>query len=134
MLYLLLMFVGNRLALVLVFVIPRTPGFQINQDKPLAAADPAFNKTIPTEFLHVPANFSFPATADVAIDTGSNFLPLHITSLHATVFDLVTLRQVAVGDLGSMSLKAKTVTPVNIPLNFSYVATNDSDATCMCST
>ena len=119
-----------RLILVLVFTIPRFPGFQFNQDKLLAAASHDFNKTVPTQFLRAPANFSFPASADLAVDTGSNFLPLHFNSLHATVFDLVTLRQVATGDLGSMTLKAKTVTPISVPLNFSYVATNDSDATC----
>lgn len=114
----------------LVFTIPRAPGFQFNQDKPLTNASVAFNKTVPTEFSRAPANFSFPASADLQIDTSSNYLPLTFKSIHATIFDLTTLRQVATGDMGHMTLPAKQQIPIFIPLNFTYVATNDSDATC----
>ena len=93
-------------------------------------ADLAFNKTVPTEFSRAPANFSFPATADLQVDTGSNFLPLTFNSLHATIYDLNTLRPVATGDLGHMTFPAKKLSNLSIPLNFSYIANNDSDATC----
>ncbi|GJE92613.1 hypothetical protein PsYK624_087680 [Phanerochaete sordida] len=115
--------------IVLVFVIPRVPDFQINQQDPLQTATGSFNKTIPAEFSRAPANFSFPASTDLQIDTHSNFLPLKFESLHADVYDLTTDRQVGTGDLGSMTFPAKAFTPLSLPLNFSYVASNDSDQT-----
>ncbi|PSS34087.1 hypothetical protein PHLCEN_2v1881 [Hermanssonia centrifuga] len=122
---------GERglVGIVLAFTVPRVPGFQINQDNPLTNATGAFNKSIPVEFPRAPTNFSFPALADLQIDTSSNFLPLKFNSLHADVFDLQTSRQVGSGDLGSMTFPAKQFTQISIPLNFSYIATNDSDTT-----
>ncbi len=120
----------HRVGIVLAFTVPRVPGFQINQDNPLTNATGAFNKSIPVEFPRAPTNFSFPALADLQIDTSSNFLPLKFNSLHADVFDLQTSRQVGSGDLGSMTFPAKQFTQISIPLNFSFIATNDSDMTC----
>ncbi|KAJ3556762.1 hypothetical protein NM688_g1846 [Phlebia brevispora] len=124
-----LFFFCGALGLTLVFVVPRVPGFQFNQDTPLTNASVAFNKTVPTEFSRAPANFSFPASADLQVDTGSNFLPLVFSWLHATVYDLSTNREVGTGVLGHMTFPAKQQTQLYLPLNFSYVATNDSDQT-----
>ncbi|KIP02714.1 hypothetical protein PHLGIDRAFT_26467 [Phlebiopsis gigantea 11061_1 CR5-6] len=115
--------------IVLAFLIPRVPDFQINQETPLTQASGSFNKSIPTQFLRAPANFSFPGAADLQIDTHSNYLPLAFTSIHAEVFDLETSRQVGTGDLGHMTFPAKTFSQLSLPLNFSYVATNTSDQT-----
>ena len=114
----------------MVFTIPRVPGFRFNQDTPLTNASIAFNASVPTLFTRFPANFSFPASADLQVDTGSNFLPLTFRKLHATIYDLNTLKPVATGDLGHMTLPAKKLTTVFVPLNFSYTANNDSDQTC----
>jgi hypothetical protein len=113
-------------------VIPRVPDFQINQQTPIIQASGSFNKSIPVYFNRAPANFSFPAEADLQIDTNSNFLPLAINNLQAQIFDLQTSRQVAAGNLGKMTFPAKQFSQLSVPLNFSYVATNDSDQTCMC--
>lgn len=117
-------------AVTLIFVLPREPGFQINADVPLTNASSAFNKTIPTEFSRAPANFSFPGAADLRIDTHSNYLPIHLHKLHADVFDMQTNELVGTGDIASMTFSAKKFTPLSFPLNFSYIATNDSDQTC----
>ena len=115
----------------LAFLVPRVPDFQINQETPLTQASGSFNKSITTQFLRAPANFSFPGAADLQIDTNSNYLPLAFNSIHAEVFDLETDRQVGTGDLGHMTFPAKTFSQLSLPLNFSYVATNDSDQTCV---
>lgn len=120
----------TSVGIVLVFTIPRVPGFRFNQDTPLTNASVEFNSTVTTQFTRAPANFSFPASADIQIDTSSNFLPLTFHKLHATIYDLSTLQQVGTGDLGHMTLPAKALTTVFMPLNFSYVTSNDSDATC----
>lgn len=114
----------------LAFVLPRVPGFEINQDTPLTQASGSFNKSITTEFSRAPANFSFPGAADLQVDTSSNFLPLVFTSVHADIFDLTTNQQIGTSDLGRMTFPAKKFSQLSLPLNFSYVATNDSDQTC----
>ncbi|OSC98021.1 hypothetical protein PYCCODRAFT_1376040 [Trametes coccinea BRFM310] len=117
------------IALVLAFTIPRVPGFNLNSTEPLSPATAPFNKTIPTEFSRAPANFSFPGEMQLQADTGGNFLPLTFNNIHGTVFDLQTSRQVAQGDTGKMTVPAKSFPIITLPLNFSYVATNDSDQT-----
>lgn len=77
-----------------------------------------------------PANFSFPAFADLEVNTGSNFIPLKITHLNALVFDLDTNHQVGSGDAYGLSLPAKKFVNLQVPVNFSYVADNRSDITC----
>ncbi|KAI0345563.1 hypothetical protein BDW22DRAFT_1324469 [Trametopsis cervina] len=117
------------IGITLAFVLPRVPGFQFNADVPLAAASADFNKTIPTYFMRAPANFSFPATAQLQLDTGSNYIPIHMRDLQADIYDLQTSMHIATGQLDSLAVPAKSFTPLNFPLNFSYVAINTSDQT-----
>jgi len=106
------------------------PKFQFNQDTPLSAATGDFNRSIPTRFLVAPANFSFPAYAELQVDTGSNFIPLKFTHLNALIFDLQTNVEVGTGDLYGVTVPAKRFTKIQVPMNFSYVADNSSDITC----
>ena len=121
---------SSSVALILAFVIPRVPSFAFNSDTPLVQATGEFNKTVPFIFSRAPANFSFPAFADLQIDTGDNFIPLTFKNIHAKIFDLETSRQVAEGDLGHTTVPAKSFPKIQIPMNFTYVATNDTDQTC----
>lgn len=116
--------------ILLAFLIPRVPKFSINQDTPLSAATGDFNSSIPTKFSTFPANFSFPAFAELEVDTGSNFIPLKFNDLHAQIFDLQTSVQVGTGDVPGLIFPAKKFTTFQLPLNFSYVADNSSDITC----
>jgi hypothetical protein len=106
------------------------PKFAINQETPLSAATGDFNRSISTRFLSSPANFSFPAFAELQVDTGSNFIPLKFTHLNAHIFDLETEVQVGNGDIYGFTVPAKEFTKFQIPMNFSYVADNSSDITC----
>jgi hypothetical protein len=117
------------IGIVLAFTIPRVPGFEFNNDTPLIAATGSFNSTIPIEFSRAPANFTFPAFAALQVDTNSNFLPLTFSHISAQVYDLDTNMQVATGYMGHHTLPAKSFADMNLPLNFTYVATNDSDPT-----
>lgn len=118
------------IVLVLAFTIPRVPGFSFNNDHPLANATGDWATAIPSQFSRAPANFSFPAFADLQLDTGANFLPLTFKHLYASVYDVDTGRLVGTGDLGHKTLPAKSFPDILIPLNFTYTATNDSDQTC----
>jgi hypothetical protein len=115
---------------VLGFTIPRVPAFSFNDATPIAKATGNWNSSVPTYFNTAPANFSFPAFAALKVDTDSNYLPLKFNYLRATVYDLDTLVKVATGDLGSRTLPAKAFPEINLPLNFTYVASNSSDQTC----
>ncbi|KAI0931007.1 hypothetical protein AcW1_007125 [Taiwanofungus camphoratus] len=117
------------LGITLAFVIPRVPSFAFNTDHPLINATAPFNESVPVEFNRSPANFSFPAFGDIVLDTNSNYLPLVISKMQATVYDLTTGRQVGVGNLGKKSYPAKSFPTVQLPLNFSYVGVNDTDVT-----
>ncbi|KAH9891872.1 hypothetical protein C8Q73DRAFT_701291 [Cubamyces lactineus] len=117
------------IALVLVFTIPRVPGFNVNSLQPLSPATKPFNESIPVEFSRAPANFSFPGEMQLQADTGGNFLPLTFNNIHGTIYDLQTTRQVAQGDTGKLTVPAKQLPIITLPLNFSYIATNDSDQT-----
>jgi hypothetical protein len=115
----------------LAFVLPRVPGFALSVDTPLANATGDFAKSIPTLFVSAPAaNFSFPALAVLQLNTGSSFLPLHLSQFKAQVSDSQTGRVVATGELASQVVKAKAFVPLSIPMNFSYTAINSSDQTC----
>lgn len=116
--------------ILLVFLIPRVPGITIDQDTPLVPATGTFNSSVPIEFLISPANFSFPAFADLQVDTGSNFIPLKITHMNAEVYDLDSNNMVGNGDLYGLSLPAKKFVNIQMPVNFSYIANNSSDITC----
>ena len=116
--------------ILLAFLIPRVPRFQFNQDRPLSPATGDFNRSIPTRFLVSPANFSFPAYAELQVDTGSNFIPLKFTHLNALIFDLQTNVEVGTGDIYGVTVPAKRFSKIQVPMNFSYVADNSSDTTC----
>jgi len=113
----------------LAFTIPRVPGLQFNNDKPLTAASGAFGQSIPASFSRAPANFTFPAYASLQIDTNANFLPLAFKSINAQVYDTDTNMKIATGNIAHQTFPAKTFANFNMPLNFTYVATNDSDQT-----
>jgi hypothetical protein len=115
--------------LLLVFLLPRVPSFGISQDAPLAPATGDWNSSIPTQFSSTPANFSFPAFAQLQLNTGSNFIPLKFTYIGAIVFDLDTSVKVGTGDLYDVTFPAKKFSNLEMPLNFSYVADNRSDIT-----
>ncbi|KAI0298116.1 hypothetical protein B0F90DRAFT_1735099 [Multifurca ochricompacta] len=117
------------IGIVLAFVIPRVPGFSLNGRTPLVSATGWFNQSIPAEFNRAPANFSFPAAISLQVDTNSNFLPLVLKDLDAQVYDLDSFRLVGTGHLNHTKLQAKTFTNILMPLNFTYLATNDSDQT-----
>lgn len=118
--------VGVALAICL----PRVPGFALNSDTPLVNATGSWATEVPTAFLRFPANFSFPAFADLQVNTHSNYLPLRFTSLKAEVYDDNTDRKVAHGEMEGMTLPAKEYAHIQIPLNFTYAAINDTDQTC----
>lgn len=120
----------NSAGLLLAFTIPRVPSFRFNNDTPLTPASGSFNSSIPTQFSRLPANFTFPAYAALQIDTNGNFIPLTFTRITAEVYDLDTNFQVATGDIRHQTFPAKSFPQLNMPLNFTYVATNDSDQTC----
>lgn len=120
----------RSIGITLAFVIPRVPDFAINGTNPLTTATGWFNQSIPAEFSRAPANFSFPANIQLQVDTNSNFLPVVFKSLDAQVYDLNSFRLVGLGHMNRTKLPAKKFTNIQLPLNFSYVATNDSDLTC----
>jgi hypothetical protein len=114
----------------LAFVIPRVPNFAINGSSPLTSATGWFNQSITAQFSRAPANFTFAANIHLQVDTNSNFLPLVFKHMDAQVYDLDTFRLVGTGHMNRTKFSAKQFTNFQMPLNFSYVATNDSDQTC----
>ncbi|KAJ7162937.1 hypothetical protein C8R46DRAFT_1101923 [Mycena filopes] len=114
--------------IVIAFCIPRVPSFSLSNATPLANATGPFAASVPTEFSRVPANFSFPAFIDLQADTTSNYLPLHFQHLKAQVYDLDSGFQIGNGDWKG-TLKQKAFPDLQIPINFTYSATNDSDTT-----
>jgi hypothetical protein len=115
----------------LAFTIPRVPGFALSVDHPLVNATGNFASLVPTLFVRAPnANFSFPAAANLQLDTHSSYLALKMTNLQAEVFDSGTGRLIATGNITTQRLPAKEFVPLVLPLEFSYLALNDSDQTC----
>lgn len=114
---------------ILAITIPRVPGLSFNSSTPLVAATGSYNASIPTQFSRYPANFSFPALADIQVDTTANIIPLTINSISAQVWDPNTNLQVGTGYFGKDTLPAKSYPKIQVPLNFSYVASNDTDPT-----
>lgn len=123
--------ISLRVALVVGITLPRVPAFSFNEATPIAPATGSWNESIPTYINVAPANFSFPAYASLQLDTTKNYLPLKFKYLRATIYDLNTLRQIATGDLGRKTFPAKTFPEIMLPLNFTYLASNSSDQTCM---
>jgi len=117
------------IVLILAFTIPRVPAFSFNINAPLTNATGEWNASIPVYFNRLPANFSFPGVAQLEADTTSNWVPLHFRYLRAQVYDLQTSRQVASGLWAGASMGAKSFVNIQIPLNFTYLASNDSDQT-----
>lgn len=64
------------------------------------------------------------------MDTDSNYLPLKFDHIHASAYDLDTNRLVGTGDLRGKSFPAKSFPEFQLPLNFTYTASNDTDQTC----
>ncbi len=120
----------SSIGVVLAFTIPRVPGFNINGQTPLVSASGWFNQSVPVGFSRFPANFSFPAAVSLQVDTGANFLPLVFKNLDAQLYDLDSFRLVGTGHLNHTKLPAKKFSSIQMPVNFTYVATNDSDQTC----
>lgn len=120
------------IGIVLAFTIPRMPNISFPSGNPLEKATAPFNTSVPTIFSRSPANFSFPAAVSIEFDTTSNYLPLQISKMEATVYDLTTGMQVGTGSHGSQTLAAKSFPIIEVPINFTYIAINDSDITCMC--
>lgn len=111
-------------------MVPRVPGFAFNSDTPLVNATGSWASEVPTFFMRVPANFSFPAFADLQVDTHSNYLPLRLSSLKAQVFDEDSGSLIAHGEMSSQTVPAKAFAHIQLPLNFTYAAVNTSDQTC----
>lgn len=118
-----------RIAIILAITIPRVPAIQFSSSGPLSAATGSFNESIPAEFSRFPANFSFAANADVQVDTTSNIIPLTFKSIAAQLWYPTTNMLIAEGSLGKQTLPAKAFPIIHIPLNFSYIAPNDTDST-----
>ncbi|KAF7327033.1 hypothetical protein MKEN_00278300 [Mycena kentingensis (nom. inval.)] len=110
-------------------LIPRVPSFAISNDIPLGNATGQFASDVPTQFTRNPANFSFPAVANMQVDTTGNYVPLRFLHLRATVTDLDSGYTIATGDLGKRTLPAKSLPDIQLPLNFTYRANNDTDQT-----
>jgi len=115
--------------IVLGFTIPRVPGFNINGQNPVVSATGSFNQSVPVGFSRFPANFSFPGALSLQVDTSSNFLPLVFKHLDAQVYDLDSFHLVGTGYLNRTKVPAKSFSSIQMPINFTYVATNDSDQT-----
>lgn len=122
----------SSIAVVLGICLPRVPSFALSNSTPLANATGDWRNAVTAQFSRVPANFSFPAFADLQVNTDSNYLPVNFKHLRAKVYDLDTGFLIGSGDLGHKVLPAKSFPNIQLPLNFTYVATNDSDTTCTC--
>jgi hypothetical protein len=120
----------SSIGIVLAFTIPRVPSFSINGQTPLVSASGWFNQSIPAEFSRSPANFSFPGAVSLEVDTSSNFLPLTFKHLDAQVYDLDSFNLVGLGHVNHTKLSANHFSAIQMPINFTYVANNDTDPTC----
>ena len=120
----------RRVAIIVAITIPRVPSFSLNERQALSPATGAFNRSVPTIFSRLPANFSFPAFSSLQVDTTGNYVPITFNSVHAQVFDLDSNRKIGTGYMGRKRLPAKSFPVIQVPLNFSYVADNDTDPTC----
>lgn len=118
------------IALVIGICLPRVPGFAVSNTAPLGGATGSWAAAVPTQFSRSPANFSFPAFANLQVNTNSNYLPVNFKHVRAKVFDLDSGFLIGTGDLGHKVLPAKSFPDIQLPLNFTYIATNDTDGTC----
>ncbi|WVQ99938.1 hypothetical protein IAU59_007081 [Kwoniella sp. CBS 9459] len=111
------------LGVTLYFVIPRAPNFEFYKDSPFVVNDETVN------FNRVPTNFSFAGNLNLFGDASSSYLPVHFTSLQATVYDVITNKAIATGDWGNKYMDHKDQQPVVLPVQFQYSAVNTSDTT-----
>jgi hypothetical protein len=116
-------------ALILAVTLPRVPSISFNGTAPIVAATGSFNASIPTEFSRSPANFSFPAFANIQVDTTSNIIPITFNHIDAQVWYPTDNMQIGTGYVGKLTLPAKQFPIIQVPLNFSYIAPNDTDPT-----
>jgi hypothetical protein len=119
----------TAIGIVIAICLPRVPTFAFADTRPITNATGSFANSIPTIFSRAPTNFSFPAFASLEVDTQGNYLPLTFSHLSAQIFDLDTGRQVGTGDLGRKTFPAKSYPIFTLPLNFTYIALNDTDQT-----
>ncbi|KAK2465295.1 hypothetical protein APHAL10511_002649 [Amanita phalloides] len=124
-----LFFLCVLVGITLGFTIPRAPAFAFNENAPLVNATGSWAKTIPTIFSPYPANFSFPAYAALQVDTNGNYVPITFNHLRAEIYDLKTSMRVATGDLRRKTIQPRTLTNILLPLNFTYIAINNTDQT-----
>jgi len=117
---------------VLAFALPRVPSFALDDGAPLInVTTGSFANSIPFVFSRAPANFTFPAFAQLDLNTQSSYVPIAFTKIAALVYDLETNQQVGTGGLlAEKTVPAKAFPKIELPLNFSYIATNDTDQTC----
>ena len=118
-----------RIAIALAITIPRVPGLSFYGSSPLIAATGSFNASIPILFSRSPANFTFPAFAQIQVDTTSNIIPLTFDSISAQIWYPSSNMQIGTGYFGKKTLPAKSFPVIQIPLNFTYIATNQTDPT-----
>ncbi|KAF9231014.1 hypothetical protein BU15DRAFT_81368 [Melanogaster broomeanus] len=116
-------------AMILAITLPRVPALSFDGTAPFVAATGSFNASIPTEFTRYPANFSFPAFANIQVDTTSNIIPLAFNRIDAQVWYPTDNMQIGTGNLGKFTLPAKQFPVIQVPLNISYIAPNDTDPT-----
>ncbi|TIA68765.1 hypothetical protein E3P92_03884 [Wallemia ichthyophaga] len=113
------------LILLLYFLIPRTPTFTFRSTVlNLEDEDSPSFLTYPT------ANFSFDGSVAVSLDTTTSWIPITVKHLDATVYDAVTNTKVGEGGFKkSKSYSRDNDIHVDVPVHFSYEASDDSDPT-----
>ncbi|GAA99118.1 hypothetical protein E5Q_05809 [Mixia osmundae IAM 14324] len=114
------------LGITLYFVIPRTPSVLISTSQPLALdttyADPVFSHG-------PPATFDWHGVLNLAFDSTDNYIPIHLSSLSASIKDLNTNAVIATGSKTGLALPGKAQSTVALPIHFAYQANNDTDTT-----
>ena len=75
-------YLPNSLAIVLYFVIPRAPTFQLSADTPLTA-----DNDVIANFTRTPAQMQWQAQLNVAIDTKANWIPVGANRIRKTAVD-----------------------------------------------
>ncbi|EIW81468.1 hypothetical protein CONPUDRAFT_55481, partial [Coniophora puteana RWD-64-598 SS2] len=116
------------IGIVLAITVPRVPSVSPLSTF-LSQQSGSWNDSIPTAFSRAPANFSFPAYAGLQISTSANVIPLTFSSLSVQVWDGTTNMQIGTGAYGHLTIPAKAFYQLQLPLNISYVAGNDTDPT-----
>ncbi|EIW67321.1 hypothetical protein TREMEDRAFT_33878 [Tremella mesenterica DSM 1558] len=118
-----LFFVCAGLAVTLFFVLPRAPSFTFYAPSPFTVD----NSTI--AFSRTPTNFSFAGNLNLFADGTNSYVPVHLSNLEATLYDLTTDKQIATGSLHGHVVHHKADQPVVLPVEFNYSALNTSDTT-----